>query len=114
VLYGFKGGSDGEDPRAPLTALNGTLYGTTAEGGEDSDGTVFSASTAGNERVLHNLGSGGDGKNPYGRLTLLKGTFYATTVNGGKYCGSLGCGIPNAPVRHPAGRAATRAQARSG
>ncbi|MGB8908926.1 MAG: choice-of-anchor tandem repeat GloVer-containing protein [Candidatus Cybelea sp.] len=33
VLYHFRGGSDGSDPQAGLTDLNGTLYGTTPLGG---------------------------------------------------------------------------------
>jgi uncharacterized repeat protein (TIGR03803 family) len=33
VLYSFKGGSDGVQPTASLVSVNGTLYGTTIEGG---------------------------------------------------------------------------------
>jgi uncharacterized repeat protein (TIGR03803 family) len=42
VLYGFKGGTDGEYPLAGLVAMSGTLYGTTSAGGTSGDGTVFS------------------------------------------------------------------------
>lgn len=44
VLHFFKGGLDGEEPLAPLTALDGVLYGTTSAGGQYSCGcgTVFS------------------------------------------------------------------------
>ncbi len=41
VLHSFGKGSDGADPRAGLIHVNGTLYGTTAEGGAHGDGTVF-------------------------------------------------------------------------
>ena len=36
VIYRFKGGQDGEAPAAPLVAVNGALYGTTAAGGPNS------------------------------------------------------------------------------
>jgi uncharacterized repeat protein (TIGR03803 family) len=41
VLYRFKGGSDGAFPEAGPINVSGTLYGTTAGGGTDGDGTVF-------------------------------------------------------------------------
>jgi hypothetical protein len=41
VLYSFKGGSDGLNPDAGLTNMGGRLYGTTASGGTDFNGTVF-------------------------------------------------------------------------
>lgn len=40
VLYRFAGATDGFQPNA-LTELNGTLYGTTSEGGTTGWGTVF-------------------------------------------------------------------------
>ncbi|MGB6522944.1 MAG: choice-of-anchor tandem repeat GloVer-containing protein, partial [Candidatus Cybelea sp.] len=43
MLHSFAGGSgDGEEPNAGLININGTLYGTTAFGGANGDGTVFS------------------------------------------------------------------------
>lgn len=41
VLHSFGSGSDGTDPLAGVTNLNGTLYGTTNNGGAYGDGTVF-------------------------------------------------------------------------
>jgi uncharacterized repeat protein (TIGR03803 family) len=41
VVYSFKGGSDGLNPAAGLTDTGGILYGTTASGGTDFNGTVF-------------------------------------------------------------------------
>jgi hypothetical protein len=38
VLYRFESGSDGAYPAAGLSDVKGTLYGTTAQGG---NGTVF-------------------------------------------------------------------------
>jgi uncharacterized repeat protein (TIGR03803 family) len=48
VLYsfrGFRGGRDGSHPHAGLIAdAKGVLYGTTAEGGDNNNGTVFALS----------------------------------------------------------------------
>ena len=41
VVYSFKGSSDGLNPDAGLTNIGGMLYGTTASGGTDFNGTVF-------------------------------------------------------------------------
>ena len=41
LLYSFKGKPDGAGPQAGLLELNGTLYGTTADGGSHGEGTVF-------------------------------------------------------------------------
>jgi uncharacterized repeat protein (TIGR03803 family) len=91
VLYSFKGGeADGKNPmQAPLLDVNGTLYGTTRYGGTRNRGTVFSITTAGEERVLHNFGGSGDGVLPYGGLLDVNGTLYGTTSNGG----SVSCGV---------------------
>jgi len=42
IAYAFQGGADGFDPESGLIAVGGTLYGTTASGGTDDNGTVFS------------------------------------------------------------------------
>jgi len=89
VLHNFGHGSDGLYPAASLIDVKGTLYGTTASGGEygssGGGGTVFSISTAGKERVLHNFGSGSDGEYPEASLLDVNGTLYGTTWFGGKY-----------------------------
>jgi uncharacterized repeat protein (TIGR03803 family) len=42
LLHAFHGASDGEEPLCDLILdPNGTLYGTTYEGGADNFGTVF-------------------------------------------------------------------------
>ena len=84
VLYGF-GGSDGQRPYASLIDVNGTLYGTTYEGGKYHGGTVFSISTTGKEHVLHSFGHRRDGQNPDASLIDVNGTLYGTTAGGGKY-----------------------------
>ncbi len=96
VLYSFKGvPADGARPRAPLLNVNGTLYGTTVEGGAQSCssyegggcGTVFSITPSGKETVLHSFkGAKTDGQNPDGGLIYVNGKLYGTTHGGGPNC----------------------------
>ena len=65
--------------------MNGTLYGTTEEGGINGWGTVFSISISGAEKILHNFGSGSDGAYPLAALIDVNGTLYGTTAGGGAY-----------------------------
>ena len=75
---------DGETPLAGLTNVNGTLYGTTWEGGSQNQGTVYSITSSGKETVLHNFAGGGnDGAYPVAGLTNVNGTLYGTTEGGG-------------------------------
>jgi uncharacterized repeat protein (TIGR03803 family) len=85
VVYSFKASpNDGAYPWASLTYVNGTLYGTTSEGGAQDDGTVFKVTTSGVESVLHSFGgSPNDGALPTADLTDVNGTLYGTTEGGG-------------------------------
>jgi uncharacterized repeat protein (TIGR03803 family) len=93
VLYHLKGGpADGADPHSGLTPFRGRLYGTTAGGGNsgcniatgfDGCGVVFSATTSGEERVLHAFGGTPDGGIPSGGLLAVKNELYGTTYSGG-------------------------------
>lgn len=80
VLYSFctkSGCSDGSYPRGGLVSINGTLYGTTLEGGSSSGGTVFKVDAkTGAEKVLHSFG-GTDGESPYAGLIDVKARFTA-------------------------------------
>ena len=75
VLHRFGGAPDASTPESGLTALNGVLYGTTAEGGtlfpaENCCGTVYSVTNAGVVSVLYSFGGQtGDGIVPYAGLT---------------------------------------------
>ena len=91
VLYSFQGGADGAYPFGGITVMNGTLYGTTQQGGSHNKGTVFAiTTTSGSEGVLYNFGSGKDGSEPFAGLTALKGQLYGTTAFGGsKNLGTL-------------------------
>lgn len=92
-LYNFLGGSDGfyADGRVAI-ARDGTLYGTTAEGG-DGSGTVFqlkpspsapkSALAPWTHTVLYSF-TGSDGGHPQGDLTFdQSGNIYGTAEVGG-------------------------------
>jgi len=94
VLYSFGGSGDAANPYAGLINVNGMLYGTTAYGGANGDGTVFSITPSGTETVLYSFkGGSGDGAYPFAGLINIKGTFYGTTSEGGANCGSSGgCG----------------------
>lgn len=86
VLYSFKGGkTDGAHPWAGLTNVNGTLYGTTVNGGAVGDGTLFSIKLSGKETVLHSFARYQDGQYPYADLLDDDGTLYGTTPYGGSY-----------------------------
>jgi uncharacterized repeat protein (TIGR03803 family) len=91
ILHSFGSPSvinDGMDPEAGLVAgTDGNLYGTTAAGGAEGDGTVFRISTAGAILILHSFGDGTvpeDGLIP--KSGLIEGTngyYYGTTSAGG-------------------------------
>ncbi|MGA8533325.1 MAG: choice-of-anchor tandem repeat GloVer-containing protein [Candidatus Tumulicola sp.] len=92
------GGTDGKLPEATLTDVNGTLYGTTLEGGNSgcvggSCGTIFSiGKTEGKYSQLYSFSGGTDGGNPQGALLDVGGTFYGLTTSGGTGACSEGCG----------------------
>jgi len=83
VLYRFQANSDGAHPYGELVNLNGTLYGTTYQGGTAGAGTVFSITTSGKEKVLYSFKGGTDGQYPYSSLVAVGGELYGTTYQGG-------------------------------
>jgi uncharacterized repeat protein (TIGR03803 family) len=104
VLYAFckeKKCTDGVDPAAGLTEVNGTLYGTTEGGGAYCDdlgcgGTVFSIDPAtGKHTVLHSF-QVDDGDAPESNLVFVGGKLFGTTLEGGggpcSFNGMNGCG----------------------
>ncbi|MGA8576142.1 MAG: choice-of-anchor tandem repeat GloVer-containing protein [Candidatus Cybelea sp.] len=74
---------DGAYPDAGLTDVNGTLFGTTYQGGSKRDGTVFSLTADGHQRVLYAFVGGPDGSHPNAGVTNLGGTLYGATNTGG-------------------------------
>jgi uncharacterized repeat protein (TIGR03803 family) len=87
MVYGFRVKSgDGAQPESGLIDVKGTLYGATSGGGTQKDGTVYSVSTTGSEKVLHSFTGGpSDGANPQSDLLYMDGTLYGTTFSGGPY-----------------------------
>lgn len=73
---------DGMNPEAGLTDVNGTLVGTTTNGG-NGYGTVFATTPSGKETVLYRFTGGSDGAGPTSNLVDVDGTLYGTTGAGG-------------------------------
>ena len=85
VLYSFGRSPDGARPDAGLTAVKGTLYGTTDAGGTSDRGTVYSISTDGAEKVLYSFGGSPYGADPLAGLINVNGALYGTTYFGGSH-----------------------------
>jgi uncharacterized repeat protein (TIGR03803 family) len=91
VLYRFTGKADGGQPLAGLTIGRGTLYGTTAGGGNSGCdyvavgcGVVFKIDAAHGETVLYSFTGGSDGGFPECRLILdSSGNLYGSTTGVG-------------------------------
>jgi uncharacterized repeat protein (TIGR03803 family) len=87
TLHTFAGyPTDGGAPQAGLVqATNGDLYGTTGEGGDSNNGTVFKITPGGTVTTLHSF-DGTDGAGPEaGLVQATNGDFYGTTEVGGAY-----------------------------
>lgn len=80
ILYRFRGQNsrDGSRPTDDLIEVNGTLYGTTYNGGRCGEGTVYSITTTGTERVLHSFC--GIEVNPTGGVIDVNGILYGSTT----------------------------------
>jgi uncharacterized repeat protein (TIGR03803 family) len=80
-------GAKGANPYAALVkGPDGTLYGTTSNGGKSNHGTIFSVTTDGTLKTLVEFTDLGPkrGAAPYAALTLFTdGNFYGTTARGG-------------------------------
>ena len=82
ILHAFGPPPDGSLPVTPLLYANGTMYGTTEEGGEGihgGGGTAFTITPSGDEQVIHTFHGLKGGAVPVAGLTLLNGTLYGTT-----------------------------------
>lgn len=100
ILHSFRGsGVDGECPYAGVVlGASGSLYGTTTEGGENYEGTVFQMTPmpdgTWDEKIVHNFPAACcidvDGNTPHGGLTFdSAGNLYGTTVVGGSDGGGV-------------------------
>jgi len=84
-LWSFTGGADGANPNAGLAwGTDGNLYGTTAAGGANGDGTVFRITPTGTLSNLCAFQGCLDGADPYAPLVQgSDGNFYGTTYGSG-------------------------------
>jgi uncharacterized repeat protein (TIGR03803 family) len=88
VVLNFQGGNDGSGPKGTLVAgPGGVFYGTTSQGGTNSNGTIFSLTKQHGKwikSILHNF-TGADGGSPSGTMLLgSDGALYGT-ADGGQY-----------------------------
>jgi uncharacterized repeat protein (TIGR03803 family) len=83
VVKYFTNSVEGAHPFGGLVLSGGTLYGTTAEGGSSSKGTVFKVNTDGTGYTVLKSFTGSDGSWPQAGLVLSGGTLYGTTCLGG-------------------------------
>jgi uncharacterized repeat protein (TIGR03803 family) len=90
TLFQFDG-THGELPFGSLTlsADGSTLYGTTENGGTNSDGTVFSLPVDGGTPTTLVTFDSAHGQNPRGSLTLSGSTLYGMTEVGSPYYGTV-------------------------
>ncbi len=88
VLYNFTSSADGITPTVgPLVGNDGSVYGTTQQGGQNNDGVVFKLvpqDGGWSESVLYSFPGGDGGRAPYGGLVFGKHkALYGTTSYGG-------------------------------
>jgi len=98
ILHNFQGGLDGNLPMGPMLLMpDGSLYGTTLEGGSGGGGTVYKIDANGNESIAYPFTGGNDGGDPEsGVIADEQGNLYGTTVVGGQhsnFCFGAGCGV---------------------
>jgi len=92
TLYAFCTGDlpclDGDSPAGLMQAADGTLYGTTFEGGQFNAGTLFKLTPAGKFSMVHNFCSSAscaDGQWPVSApIQGTDGNLYGITLLGGK------------------------------
>jgi uncharacterized repeat protein (TIGR03803 family) len=90
TLHNFTN-TDGQFPIAGLVLASNVLYGTTSQGGSQSNGTVFAINIdGGNFRVLHSFtatdpvtGTNWDGAFPTASLVLSGGVLFGIATEGG-------------------------------
>ena len=88
ILYNFTGGSDGANPTGVVLDSAGNLYGTTASGGIDDNGTVFELTRSGSgwtKTTLYTFQSVPGGGDPQGVIVDEAGNLYGGTARGGAY-----------------------------
>ncbi len=90
VLHSFTGGNDGFGPGGGVAFdTAGNLYGTTPDGGSQSEGTIYQISRSGGkwrENVIHAFTGGRDGGvGSLGSLLVASGNLFGVTELGGAH-----------------------------
>ncbi len=86
IVHSFKSGSaDGANPTGGLTlGSNNNFYGTTQQGGAQSQGVIFQVTQTGTFSILHTFNAFVDGAFPWGPPILATdGNLYGTASGGG-------------------------------
>jgi uncharacterized repeat protein (TIGR03803 family) len=84
TVYSFTGGTDGGFLYGGMAIdSDGTLYGSTANGGANSAGTVFKLAQDGTLTTLYDFTGGADGASPEGDMLLLGKDLFSTASAGG-------------------------------
>ena len=87
LMHSFPtGSSDGYYPQGPLTAVNGTLYGTTYYGGANGEGVLFAITPSNSYQILYNFGqTSSDCASPDNALAYVPGkkALYGVAYHGG-------------------------------
>src|SRR5205823_4829008 len=85
-LYSFNGGNDGANPFAALAqGPDGNFYGSTFQGGDSDNGTIFQMAPNGALATLVSFDFT-HGEFPYARLMLgADGNFFGTSYQGGTF-----------------------------
>ena len=81
---------DAWEPGAGLVVLNGTLYGTSEAGGSANEGTVFSITSSGTEKVIYSFKGGTMPEQPMTPLVSVNGKLFGTANGGGGQSGGGG------------------------
>jgi uncharacterized repeat protein (TIGR03803 family) len=93
ILHTFHN-TDGSTPNELMFDAQGNLWGTTAFGGTQDQGTIFMITTAGAFTNEYNFEGGLNGGVPYaGLVEDAEGNFYGTTGGGILGCIQSGCGM---------------------
>jgi uncharacterized repeat protein (TIGR03803 family) len=93
ILHTFHN-TDGAVPNELMFDPQGNLWGTTAGGGTNDQGTIFKITTSGTFTNEYNFQGGLNGGVPYSGLTEdAEGNFYGTVGGGILACIQSGCGM---------------------
>ena len=93
ILHTFHG-KEGGVPNELMWGADGNLWGTTASGGANDQGTIFKITTGGTYTDVYDFQGGLNGGVPYaGLIQDSNGTFYGTIGGGLVKCIQSGCGM---------------------